>query len=202
MRPFDTSWRERALAGDAAAVRRLADELLRPLHDFCLHRLGGDRHLTEEVVQETLLRAYRDLESYEPERAGDRIFRWVTGLARNEIKRVLRRERRSTELTAAWAQVDRRIAAVLGRIEEEEFGAELLVRQETRELVNTTMSQLPPRYRTALEARYVEGLTVRALAERDSVSLKAAESLLARARQAFRGTFVALTRPADAEPAL
>lgn len=193
MSPFDSDWRERALAGDAEAVGRLADELLRPLHDFCLHRLGGDRHLTEEVVQETLLRAYRDLERYEPERAGDRIFRWVTGLARNEIRRVLRREQRSASLEAAWAEVDREIAAVLGRIEREEFGADLLVRAETRELVNTTMSQLPPRYRTALEARYVEGLSVRALAERVRCTEKAAESLLGRARKAFRGTFLALT---------
>ena len=32
---FDVSWRREALAGEATAVRRLAEAALRPLYHFC-----------------------------------------------------------------------------------------------------------------------------------------------------------------------
>ena len=73
-------------------------------------------------------------------------------------------------------------------------------RQETRELVNTTMSQLPPHYREALEAKYLTGRSVRDMAAVWSISEKAVESLLTRARQAFRVAFLALSRNLEVEP--
>ena len=199
MRPvFNADWKARALAGNADAVQGLADAALAPLYNFCLYRVGRDRHLCEEVVQETLVRAIRDLAQYDPPRAGDNIFPWLTGLARNEITRVLSRHKSAVSLEAMWAKMDRELLAIYSKLEQEPFGAELLQRQETRELVNTTMSQLPPHYRDALEAKYVSGRTVRDLAALWSISEKAVESLLTRARQAFRETFLALTRNLEA----
>ena len=201
LRPiFDAGWRRRALGGDAAAVRSLAEEALGPLYSFCLYRVGKNQHLCEEVVQETLVRALRDLDRYEPGRGGDNIFPWLTGLARNEITRVLGREKHAS-LQELWARVDRDLLGLYARLEQEPFGDEVLQREETRELVNTTMSQLPPHYRDALEAKYVTGKSVRDLATLWSVSEKAVESLLTRARQAFRAAFLALTRNLDLEQA-
>ena len=88
---FDAAWRQRALLGDADAVRQLAETTLQPLYVFCLYRVGRDSHRCEEVVQETLVRALRDLEHYEPARCNDNILPWLIGLARNEIARVLAR---------------------------------------------------------------------------------------------------------------
>jgi RNA polymerase sigma factor (sigma-70 family) len=68
----------------------------------------------------------------------------------------------------------------------------LLGREETREMVNVTMSQLPPHYRQALEAKYVLGRSVREIAEALKTTEKAIESQLTRAREAFRVTFRAL----------
>ena len=75
------------------------------------------------------------------------------------------------------------------RLDSEPFADELLQREETRELVNATMSQLPPHYREALEAKYVSGQSVRDLASSWHVSEKAVESLLTRARAAFREAY-------------
>jgi RNA polymerase sigma-70 factor (ECF subfamily) len=66
-------------------------------------------------------------------------------------------------------------------------------------MVNATMAQLPPHYRQALEAKYVEGRSMREMAAADGGTEKAVESLLTRARQAFRDTFVALTRNLELE---
>ena len=200
MRPiFDAAWRRRALAGDADAVRTLAEAVLQPLYRFCLYRVGRNRHLCEEVVQETLLRALHDLSQYDPARAANNIFPWLTGLARNEIHRALGREHAAVSLEVLWANMDKELLAFYARLDSEPFADELLQREETRELVNATMSQLPPHYREALEAKYVSGQSVRDLASSWHVSEKAVESQLTRARKAFRATFLALSRNLGAE---
>lgn len=196
---FDPGWRAQALAGSPEAVRALADAALQPLYQFCLYRVGRNQHLCEEVVQETLVRALRELEKYDPDRAGNRIFPWLTGLARNEIHRVLAREKAAVSLEAMWGRLDRELLAVFARLDAEPFADELLIREETRELVNATMAQLPPNYREALNAKYVTGQSVRDLATLWSLSEKAVESLLSRARQAFRATFLALSNNLEAE---
>src|SRR5436190_13117510 len=122
---FDAAWRQRALRGDPDAVHSLVAGALAPLYSFCLYRVGRNRHLCEEVVQETLLRAIRDLANYEPDRARHNIFPWLTGLARNEIHRVLGRER-SVSLETLWANMDRELLAIFSRLEQEPFADELL----------------------------------------------------------------------------
>jgi RNA polymerase sigma-70 factor (ECF subfamily) len=200
LRPiFDADWRARALRGDAAAVQAMADALLEPLYRFCLYRVGRNRHLCEEVVQETLVRALRDLDHYDPPRANNNIFPWITGLARNEIHRVLNRERATVSLEALWAKMDRELLSLYARLDSEPFADAVLLREETRELVNATMSQLPSHYREALEAKYVTGRSVRDLAALWSTTDKAVESQLTRARKAFRATFLTLTRNLEPE---
>ncbi|MBY0524059.1 MAG: sigma-70 family RNA polymerase sigma factor [Gemmataceae bacterium] len=200
MRPiFDANWRTRALGGDSDAVKTLAESALQPLYAFCLYRVGRNQALCEEVVQETLVRAIRELDRYDPSRAGDNIFPWLTGLARNEISRVLSREKHAVSLESLWARMDKDLLTLYAKLELEPFGDEVLQREETRELVNTTMSQLPPHYREALEAKYVGGKSVRDIAGLGNISEKAVESLLTRARQAFRVTFLSLSHNLEAE---
>jgi RNA polymerase sigma-70 factor (ECF subfamily) len=189
---FDAAWRRRALTGEADAVNVLAVAVLQPLYGFCFYRVGRNRHLCEEVVQETLLRALRDLEHYDPDRAGNHIFPWLTGLARNEIQRVLQREHAMVSLEAVWQRMDQELLSLYARIEAEPLGEDVLVRQETCELVNITMAQLPVHYREALEAKYVDGTSVRDLATLWRTTEKAVESQLTRARKAFRATFLTL----------
>jgi RNA polymerase sigma-70 factor (ECF subfamily) len=196
---FDSAWRRAALRGDPDAVRLLAETVLRPLYGFCLYRVGRNQHLCEEVVQETLVRALRDLDRYDPARSGNNVYPWLTGLARNEISRVLARERHTVSLEAVWAKIDKELLTLYERVEAEPFNDDLLQREETRELVNVTMSQLPPHYREALEAKYVQGASVRDLAALWHSTEKAVESLLTRARKAFRATFLALTRTLGTE---
>ena len=191
---FDAPWRRAALAGSREAVAALASAATEPLFRFCLYRVGCDRHLCEDVVQDTLVRAIRDLGAYDPERSGGDILGWLTGLARNEVRRALGGRAGADDLQAVWAGMDRELLALYGMLESRPFDDELIRRGETREMVNATMSQLPPRYGSALEAKYVHGLPVREIAADAGTTEKAVESLLARARKAFRTTFLALSR--------
>jgi RNA polymerase sigma-70 factor, ECF subfamily len=198
---FDALWRAEAVAGGQAAVRRLAEAAIGPLYRFCLYRVGRNHHLCEEVVQESLLGAIRRLDRYDPSRTGGDIFPWLTGLARNEIRRVLARERLSADLEAFWRNLDAQLLSLYAMLDREPFDEDLLVRAETREMVNATMAQLPGHYGRVLEAKYVRGQSVVEIASAMGTSPKAAESVLSRARAAFRETFLALARGLSAEAA-
>ena len=196
---FDETWRRLALQGSPAAVTTLLEQVLTPLYNFCLYRVGKNQHWCEDVVQETMLRALRDLANYDPARADNNIFPWLTGLARNEIQRVLHHEKIAGSLQALWTKLDQELLAIYSRLEDEPLAGEVLRREETRELVNATMAQLPPPYRQALEGKYLERRSVRDLAQASNLSEKAMESQLTRARNAFRATFLALSRNLEAE---
>ena len=62
-------------------------------------------------------------------------------------------------------------------------------RDDVVQAVHHTLDALPRHYGDALEWKYVLGLTVREIADRLGLGPKAAESLLSRARQAFRDQF-------------
>ena len=196
---FDKQWRNAAIAGDASAIARLASECVEPLYRFCFYRVGRRRDLSEEVVQETLVRAIRDLAKYEPDRSRNDIFPWLTGLARNEINRALRHQQNAASLQALWQRMDDELRSLYARLESEPFSDEVLAREETREMVGATMSQLPAKYREALEAKYVSGKSVRDMATMLAVTEKAVESQLGRARRAFRETFLTLAKNLDVE---
>lgn len=182
------------MAGDPAAAEMLAEAVLEPLYRFCLYRLGRDEHLCEDVVQETLLRAIGQIDQYDPGRSGGNIFPWLTGLARNEIRRALAGRNAAASLEALWSKMDRELLSLYAKLESEPFADELLRRAETQEMVNAAVSQLPPHYGRALEAKYVLGWSVRQIAQAWKLSEKAVESLLSRAREAFRTAFLALAQ--------
>ena len=59
-------------------------------------------------------------------------------------------------------------------------------RREIVRLVQLTLDSLPAKYGDVLEWKYIHGLSVAEIAARLKMGSKAVESLLTRARQAFR----------------
>ena len=59
------------------------------------------------------------------------------------------------------------------------------------------LERLPDHYRSGLERKYLRGETVRAIADTERTTEKAVESLLARAREAFRGVFEGLKQKTE-----
>ena len=58
--------------------------------------------------------------------------------------------------------------------------------------MRTTLEHLPAKYAVALEMKYIHGNSVAEIAERLGVGEKAAESVLTRARSAFKEGFRSL----------
>ena len=73
---------------DEELVRELYSRYRRPLHGYVLRAVGGDHQRAEDVVQETLLRAWRNAESLDADHAGP----WLYTVARNLIISGYRRQ--------------------------------------------------------------------------------------------------------------
>jgi RNA polymerase sigma-70 factor (ECF subfamily) len=170
---------ERMLGGDEEALESFAERFSAALYRFAASRLGGDRELARDVVQTTLTKALAHLDGYRGEAA---LLTWLCACCRNEILMHLRRQR------GAPAVVELAAADVLP--DDREAGAEAaLLGREQAARVHVVLDALPARYASALEWKYLERLPVEAVALRLGLGLKAAESLLGRARRAFRTTF-------------
>lgn len=179
----------RMLSGDEHAFVEFFDGYFPGLYRFALTRLSGDEDAAEEVVQATMGAAMRKIGSYRGESA---LFTWLCTFCRHEIARFCQRARRD-QVSVGLAEDDPAIAAALAALAAGESAQEAaLERAETRRLEHVVLDGLPPRYAQALEWKYVDGSSVQEIADRLQTTVKAAESMLTRAREAFRRSFAVL----------
>jgi RNA polymerase sigma-70 factor (ECF subfamily) len=184
----DRALARRMLAGDELAFEAFFETYFSRLYRFALARLEGNADVAEEVVQATLCKAVTKLGTYRGEAA---LFTWLCTFCRHRIS-AFYSQHRSVE--TAMIEDSPEIRAALESIQTAHSLApdECLRRRELARLVQVTLDSLPERYGDALEWKYIQGLSVNDIAARLKVGPKAAESLLTRARQAFRDGFAAL----------
>ncbi len=180
------------LSGEERAFTEFFDGYFPGLLRFAMARMGRDENAAEEVVQATLCAAIAKLGTYRGEAA---LFTWLCTFCRHEISAFYRRRGRD-HATVALVEDDPAVAAALESLSAgEETGQEAALRRdETARLVHLLLDRLPPRYAAALEWKYIDGLSVKEIAARFDVSSKAVESMLSRAREAFREGFSTLTQ--------
>ncbi len=179
----------RILTGDDEAFDSFVDDYYPRLYRFTYPRVGTDPEITMEVVQATFEKVIPKLSYYRGEAS---LFTWICSICRAEIAGYWRRHGKSAP-TVALAEDSPEVRAALETLEAlDETPDELLERRELARLVRVVLDHLPIRYGDALDWKYIQGLTVREVAARLEISPKAAESLLTRARQAFRDGFAAV----------
>ena len=176
----------RMLAGRERAFEEFFDGYFPGLFRFVLARTG-DEDAAEEIVQATMTTAIRKIATFRGEAA---LFTWLCTICRHEIAAFLERTRGKT---VALVEDDPAIAAALASVSADDGQEAAVARGETARLVHVVLDTLPPRYASALEWKYIEGISVLEIAERLQLSAKAAESLLTRARDAFRDGFAIVT---------
>jgi RNA polymerase sigma-70 factor (ECF subfamily) len=172
-------WRERGLRdavlrGDEEAWRAVYDEAYAGLYRYVLWRCGGLRDWADEVVQDTWLTAVRRVRAFDP--AAGPFAAWLRGIAAHHLSNAFRRRRRRGP-TQTLAQEP----AAPGSADEE--------RRQRAEDVGRALATLPGRYEEVLRAKYLEGMSVADIAASRGETPKAVESLLTRARQAFREAY-------------
>jgi RNA polymerase sigma-70 factor (ECF subfamily) len=179
----DRVWRERGLrdavlAGDEQAWRTWYDDCFASLYAYVLWRCAGLRDRADEVVQETWLSAVRRLRSFDP--AQGPFAGWLLGIARNLLRNSFRRNNRKERRLRPLSESDLVTPAIDTDLE----------RREHADRIAQALSMLPTRYEEVLRAKYLDGQSVADIACARGDTPKAVESLLSRARQAFREAYL------------
>ena len=194
---------DQARAGDEDAFRELTDPYRRELQ-LHIYRIVGSAHDAEDILQETLLAAWRSLPQFEA-RASLRA--WLYRIATNRSLDALRAMRRSpgeARMTqfpepTRWNEplwLEPYPDALLEGIPDEAPGPE--ARYETREGIALAfvagLQHLPPQQRAVLVLRDVLGYRAGEVAEMLGTTETAINSLLRRARAAFESRLPAAAR--------
>ena len=171
----DRVWRERGLrdavaGGDAAAWRAWYESEYPPLEGYVLWRCGSSRDLADDVLQETWLTAVRRIRHFDP--VAGPFHAWLCGIAANVLRNQLRSRRRRT---SRQEPLPPDVGAATDR--------------ERAERVAEALAALPERYERVLRMKYLDRLSVAELAAACGETEKAVESLLSRARVAFREAY-------------
>ena len=190
----DRSLAAKVAAGDQGAFDVFFREYFPRLFRFTLTRVDNNEELAEEIVQRTMCIVVRKMGSYRGEAL---LFTWLCQICRNETSAVFRQ--RNLELREDIPIEDHpAVQAALESVAADDGRPEsALRRDEIANFVRVTLEHLPANYASALEMKYVRGCSVREIADSLSVGEKAAESILSRARVAFRERFRAIW---DIEP--
>jgi RNA polymerase sigma-70 factor, ECF subfamily len=177
----DGVWREvclrdAVLAGDASAWRTWYEETYSGLEAYVQWRCACLHDLVDDVLQETWLTAVRSMRRFQPELGSFQA--WVRGIAANVINNQLRqrsrRQRRQEPLKVEPQCLN---------------GAASNETRERSERIAIALAALPEQYEAVLRAKYLEQRTVEQIAGSWNETPKAVESLLTRARAAFRANF-------------
>lgn len=172
---------EACQAGDETAFTELYSRYHRRLLRFCLQRLHAADD-AEEAVQEAFTRAWRALPRFGGER---RFYPWLTVIAANVCTDMLRRRSRLVSLD----EVPARAAEPAAEADLDER----LLQQVDLAMASEALGHLSDRHQRVLRLREATEWTSQRIAEHEGVAVPAVDTLLWRARQAFKREFAALS---------
>ncbi len=173
---------EKVAARDQQAATTFFDGYFARVYRFVAARVSRE-DACEDIVQEVMIKAVRNMHTYRGEAA---LFTWLCQISRHEISDYYRRHgRKEAQLVSLDDDPNIRAALeslALGEVAESD-------RLAVTQVVQLTLDYLPDKYAKALEWKYLEGLSVEEIADRFGDGVVAVQSLLARARKAFRAGF-------------
>lgn len=181
---------ERLLEGDGPSFDVFFNTYFPRIYRFALLRLDHDHNLAEDTAQIVLCQAISKMSTYRGEAP---LFSWLCTFCRYEISKQRKargfrpyQEKLAEDSPAVRSALDSLLSATGDDPDVATYQAEL------NQLIKVALDQLPALYADTLECKYVHGYSVRDIAGRIGKSEKATESILTRARTAFRECFVTL----------
>ena len=178
MQTTDAATVSRARAGDSDAFRLLVEQHSRPVFRVA-YRMTGNEHDADDVVQETFLRVYRQLDRFQ-ERAN--FGTWLHRIAINCALDLLRSRGRIDRHYGG----DPEEAEMTGAASTDPQQDRLLVGAELRDQVAAAMERLSGNERTAFVLRHFEGMPVEEIGKTLGIQVNAAKHTIFRAVRKLR----------------
>jgi RNA polymerase sigma-70 factor (ECF subfamily) len=171
---------ERARSGDSDAFRLLVEQHSRAIFRLAF-RMTGNEQDAEDVVQETFLRAYKQLDRYE---ARSSFATWLFRIASNYSLDLIRMRKRHEDKRERGTDEERDI---LLNIAVDAPGPERMAYgTQVRDRVNAALDELSPQERTAFVLRHFEGLSIEEIGVSLGTGTNATKHSIFRAVQKLR----------------
>jgi len=183
----------KACGGDSEAFRSLVERHSRYVFNVA-YRLTGSAPDAEDIVQDTFLKAYRQLSRFEA-RADFRT--WIHRIAVNRSIDLIR-SRKHRELGQDPEDLERGADAVVPVAAGPD---RLLLSVEIRERVSEGLAHLTPSERLAFTLRHVEGLPIREVASAMGLKTEAAKNSIFRAVRKMRAALEPFVEAAETSTA-
>jgi RNA polymerase sigma-70 factor (ECF subfamily) len=177
-------WISQALRGDQSSFASLVKAYQVPVYNLC-HRMLGNATDAEDAAQETFVRIYAHLKTYNPEL---RLSSWILSVASHYCIDRLRRRR------IRWLSLEQILPARLpvGRVTPAE---ETVMGKESCDEVRALLQSLPAEYRVVIVLRYWQDLSYTEIAQIVGSSESAIKSRLHRARRMLAQRLAAQGEP-------
>ena len=172
--------------GEQRAFDQFFEAYAARLGAFASRRSALDAAAIEDVVQMTMINAMRSLPNF----AGrSTLFTWLCQICRNQLADARRKSARQPPMQNIDDISSEQSSASIVELTEFRDPLDECAADSTRGAVRHLINGLPAHYARMLELRFGDELTVNEIARILNLSESAAESLLVRARQAFRSAW-------------
>lgn len=174
------------LDGDEAAFESFFNAVYPALYRFALARLDGNADAAADLAQAAICKAIAKLHTFRGEAA---LLTWVCVFCRHEIYAYTKQHAARPVVALIEDEPEVRAALESLRASTTEDPGVALDRLRLAAFVQRVLDHLPTHYADALEWKYIDEASVQEIGTRLRLGTKAAESLLTRARAAFRDAF-------------
>lgn len=167
--------------GDQNAFAEIVEIYKDKVYQIC-YRMLGNRHEAEDIAQEAFIRAYVNIDRYNPtKKFSTWLFRIATNLSIDRIRKkkpdyYLDAEVSGTEGLTMYSQV-----AAKGALPEEEVES-----LELQDLVQAEIVKLPDKYRSVIVLKYIEELSLKEISEILDLPIGTVKTRIHRGREALR----------------
>ncbi|OLO26241.1 RNA polymerase sigma factor SigW [Alkalihalophilus pseudofirmus] len=146
------------------------------------YRMVGNVHEAQDIAQEAFLRAYTNLDSYDTSRKFSTwLFRITTNLSIDRLRKKKPDQFLGDPISGGEGlTVQSQIAA------DQELPEDQVVVLEMQEWIQDEISQLPPKYRSAIILKYIEDLSLKEISEVLDLPISTVKTRIHRGREALR----------------
>jgi len=180
----DLALAKKLLKGEETAFNRFFKLYYAPIFRFCKRRATLED--AEEIAIETLRHGIQRIETYRGEAP---LLGWLYQVARSQVSAHYRRNKKHENLVLIEdnIHVQTEVEAMVASLHDTPDGIAEEVQHS--HLVHYMLDSLPSDYGKVLEWKYIEGFSVEEIATQLETTNTAVQSMLARARDAFRKAY-------------
>jgi len=181
LKPIETRLVRLALKGDQRAFAEIVDLYKDKLYHLA-YRMTGNRQGSEDVVQETFLRVYKNLDRYDE---NQKFSTWIYRIATNICIDQLRKRKAIYSLDAESSDHEGLDGYAMLPSDDRTPESELLL-SETQRIIHGAIATLPVKYKSIMILRYLQDLSLQEIADVLEMPVTTVKTRVHRGREFLR----------------